>query len=136
MVVQFQRNVAGEYVCSGDPVLWFDKGPHAVPVEPDYCADELINEELAHMMNPDRQIIIPRMTPMQENEIYRNIEKHPFIHSCDLEEKIHCYIDVTTFRNVDLSLRTEVNFEVPANEIAILRRGRRPRAPRWSSGSS
>jgi GWxTD domain-containing protein len=118
MVVQFQRNLAGEYVCSGDPVVWFDKGPRAVPYEPDYCADKLLNLELAHMMNPDGDYH-PEDWPMQENEIYRNIEEHPFIHSCDLEEKLHCYIDVTTFRSADLSLRTEVNFEVPSNEIAF-----------------
>jgi GWxTD domain-containing protein len=123
MVVQFERNVAGEYVCSGDPVFWFDKGLYAVPAEPDYCADELINSQVAEMMNP-----FPRLEynfvdmPMQENEIYRNLEKRPFVHSCDLKERIPCYFDVTTFRNADRSLRTEVNFEVPANKIGFFDR--------------
>ncbi|MGD1049346.1 MAG: GWxTD domain-containing protein, partial [Candidatus Krumholzibacteriaceae bacterium] len=121
MVVQFQRNVAGEYICSGDAVHWSNRGWPAVPVEPDYCADDLTNCEVAEMMNP-----FPRLelnfeeTPVPENEIYRNLEKHPFVHSCDLEEKIPCYFDATTFRNDDRSLRTEVNFEVPANKIRFL----------------
>jgi GWxTD domain-containing protein len=116
MTVLFQRNLAGEYVCSGDPVLWFDRGLYAVPAEPDYCADWDLNLELARMMHPDGDYH-PEDEPLRENEIYRNIETRPFIHSCDLEEKIHCFVDVTTFRNADLSLRTEINFEVPANEV-------------------
>jgi hypothetical protein len=60
---------------------------------------------------------------MQENEIYRKVEERPFIHACDLEEKLRCYIDVATFRNADRSLRTEVDFEVPANEIKFFGEG-------------
>jgi GWxTD domain-containing protein len=117
MVVRFQRNIAGEYVCSGDPVIWHDKQSRAVvPMEPDYCADELFNPGLGHMIDPDGRYL-PEDEPLQENEIYRNIETRPFIHSCDIEEKLHCYIDVTTFGNADRSLRTEISFEVPSNEI-------------------
>ena len=96
--------------------------PYRVPDEPDYCADQLLNEEIAEMMSPDRDYH-PEDWPMPENEIYRNVEEHPFIHSCDVEEMIPCAIDVTTFRNADRSLRTEVNFEVPANEIKFFGEG-------------
>jgi hypothetical protein len=116
MTVNFQRNLAGEYVCSSDPVLWFDKGGHAVPYEPDYCADKLLNLEMERMMNPFKDYH-PEDWPMPENEIYRNVEERPFVHSCDLEEKLHCYIGVATFEDTDRSLRTEVDFEVPANEL-------------------
>jgi GWxTD domain-containing protein len=122
MVVHFQRTIEGEYVCSGNPVFWYDKGLFAIPTEPDYCADQWINQELARMMNPDGDYH-PEDVPMQENEIYRNVEEWPFVHTCDLEEKIHCYIDFATFRNADRSLRTEVNFEVPANEIKFFGEG-------------
>jgi GWxTD domain-containing protein len=122
MTVNFQRNLEGEYVCSSDPVSWFDRGLYAVPAEPDYCADQLLNIEIAEMMNPDGDYH-PEDWPMPENEIYRNVEERPFIHACDLEEKLHCYIDVATFRNADRSLRTEVDFEVPANEIKFFGEG-------------
>ncbi len=124
MVVHFQRNIEGEYICSGDPVSWFDKGNplYVVPAEPDYCADFDLNLEMARMMNPDGDYH-PEDWPPQENEIYRNIEQRPFIHPCDLEEKLHCYIDVATFRNLDRSLRTEIDFEVPSREIQFFGQG-------------
>jgi len=122
MVVHFQRNIEGEYVCSGNPVFWYDRGLYSIPAEPDYCADQLLNIEIAEMMSPDGDYH-PEDWPMPENEIYRNVEERPFIHPCDVEEKIPCAIDVTTFRNADRSLRTEVNFEVPANEIQFFGEG-------------
>jgi GWxTD domain-containing protein len=116
MTVRFQRNLAGEYVCSGDPVHWRARGPYTVPSEPDYCADALTNIELAQMMNPTGDYH-PEDAPMRENEIYRNIERRPFVHSCDLESPIPCYVGVTTFRGDDRSPRTDVDFEVPANAL-------------------
>jgi GWxTD domain-containing protein len=58
------------------------------------------------------------------NNFYKYLEENPTIYSFELDsELLSLYFDVTSFRRGPDSLRTEVNIEIPTEEIRFVRQG-------------
>ncbi|MBU8920686.1 MAG: GWxTD domain-containing protein [Bacteroidales bacterium] len=53
----------------------------------------------------------------QLNNFFVNVDKKKFFHSTDLEENLTLYFDFTSFSAGNGKLRTEVNLEIPADEL-------------------
>lgn len=59
-----------------------------------------------------------------QNNFYKYLEENPTIYSFELDREIlSLYFDVTSFKKGSDSLRTEVNFEIPTEEIRFVREG-------------
>jgi GWxTD domain-containing protein len=57
-----------------------------------------------------------------QNNFYKYLEENPTIYSFELDrELLSLYFDVTSFKKGPDSLRTEVNFEIPTEEIRFVR---------------
>ena len=57
-----------------------------------------------------------------QNNFYKYLEENPTIYSFELDrELLSLYLDVTSFKKGPDSLRTEVNFEIPTEEIRFVR---------------
>jgi len=116
IVITFEDiNLIGEYVYAPEPESWCTRlpGPNNVPEDIDYT------------INPGPSAVVSSEDyPLSGVELYQYLEKTPAIYSYDLDHKeLPLYFDIVRFQGGDRSLRTEVNFEVPANEVGFAAKG-------------
>lgn len=89
-------------------------------------------DKIDHMADPDVRMMTPKdlfagrnVEKMQRsaNNFYKYLKEEPVIHSFELDAKIlPLYFDVTAFRGGPGRIRTEVNIEVPTDELRFVQR--------------
>lgn len=91
------------------------------PDDIDYVADV----ETRMIALKDRIAVIEKEKLQKKiNNFYANMDERPIVYSFELNQQLlPLYFDVTAFRGGERMLRTEINFEVPVNEIAFMQRG-------------
>ena len=91
------------------------------PDDIDYIADVDIRMEMPRDLIAEWE---QEKIEESKNNFHKYLEENPTIYSFELDsELLSIYFDVTSFKKGPDSLRTEVNFEIPTEEIRFVREG-------------
>ncbi len=90
-------------------------------------------DEIDYMADPDARMITlkDRIAEMEQEKVQKSVNNfytymadRPNIYSFEINQKpLPLYFDITNFRGGERTLRTEINFEVPAGELKFVQRG-------------
>jgi GWxTD domain-containing protein len=136
MTVTFEDvNVLGEFSCVIEPTIswfpnsWVKNVPDDIGYTPPWTDYVFIPDPESGIMLEDIApaewfAYHPDNYPLTVDEVRKAIEKAPAIYSCDrTHRRLPLYFDIASFKGGDRSLRTEVNFEVPAKSLTFISKG-------------
>jgi len=90
-------------------------------------------DEIDYVADPETRMITlkDRIAQIEQEKLQRSInnfytylEERPTVYSFEIDQNpLPLYFDITSFRGGERTLRTEINFEVPASELQFVHKG-------------